>query len=78
MLVSLARIYGGPSLAKTKRLIEIDDNLLSSAREASSSETITGTIDQALRELVAAAARRRDLARMTGGFYSAETDSRPE
>ncbi len=36
----------------TKRLIEIDDELLDMARELADAETIKGTVEEALRRLV--------------------------
>ncbi|MEE8376075.1 MAG: type II toxin-antitoxin system VapB family antitoxin [Acidimicrobiia bacterium] len=36
----------------TKRLIEIDDELLTLARELADAETIKGTVEEALRRLV--------------------------
>ena len=36
----------------TKRLIEIDDELLDMARELADAETIRGTVEEALRKLV--------------------------
>lgn len=36
----------------TKRLIEIDDELLALAREFADAETIKGTVEEALRKLI--------------------------
>ncbi|MEA1902504.1 MAG: type II toxin-antitoxin system VapB family antitoxin [Actinomycetota bacterium] len=36
----------------TKRLIDIDDDLLAQARELADAETIKGTVEEALRRLV--------------------------
>lgn len=36
----------------TKRLIDIDDELLATARELADAETIKGTVEEALRRLV--------------------------
>jgi len=36
----------------TKRLIDIDDDLLAEARELADAETIKGTVEEALRKLV--------------------------
>jgi hypothetical protein len=51
----------------TKRLIEIDDAELRLARESGDFATIKETVSAALRELAAAQARRRDIARLTDG-----------
>ena len=51
----------------TKRLVEIDDELLADAREALAAATIRETVERSLREAVAVSARRRELARLEGG-----------
>lgn len=47
----------------TKRLVDIDDAALGAAREALGTRTIKDTVDVALREASALAARRRHLDR---------------
>jgi Arc/MetJ family transcription regulator len=47
----------------TKRLVEIDDDVLDAARTALETRTIKGTVDRALRDAAAADARRRFLVR---------------
>lgn len=50
-----------------KRLVEIDDALLDSARDALGSEGITGTIRAALEEAVASRARAQQIEWLTSG-----------
>jgi Arc/MetJ family transcription regulator len=45
----------------TKRLIEIDDELLELARELADAETIRGTVEEALRRLVRIESTKRHL-----------------
>ncbi len=45
----------------TKRLIEIDDELLALAREFADAETIKGTVEEALRKLVRIESTKRHI-----------------
>ena len=49
----------------TKTLIEIDDEYLAAAQQALGTATKKDTVNAALREVAALAARRRDLYRLT-------------
>ena len=49
----------------TKTLIEIDDEYLAAAQHALGTTTKKDTVNAALREVAALAARRRDLQRLT-------------
>jgi len=49
----------------TKTLIEIDDEYLAAAQQALGTSTKKDTVNAALREVTALAARRRDLQRLT-------------
>ena len=49
----------------TKTLIEIDDEYLAAAQQALGTSTKKDTVNAALREVAALAARRRDLHRLT-------------
>ena len=51
----------------TKTLIEIDDEYLAAAQQALGTVTKKDTVNAALREVAALAARRRDLHRLTSG-----------
>ena len=51
----------------TKTLVEIDDEYLAAARQALGTATKKDTVNAALREVTALAARRRDLQRLTCG-----------
>jgi Arc/MetJ family transcription regulator len=51
--------------AMTKTLIEIDDEYLAAAQQALGTVTKKDTVNAALREVAALAARRRDLNRLT-------------
>ena len=51
----------------TKTLIDIDENYLAAAQEALHTETKKDTVNAALRQVAALAARRRDLHRLTSG-----------
>ena len=51
----------------TKTLIDIDDEYLAAAQQALGTATKKDTINAALREVAALAARRRDLHRLTSG-----------
>ena len=50
----------------TKRLVEIDDELLDRARAAAGTETIKATVDTALRRLVDHQTALRHVARLRG------------
>ncbi|RIS64244.1 DUF2191 domain-containing protein [Mycobacteroides abscessus] len=50
-----------------KRLVEIDDALLDSAREALGSKGVTGTVRAALEEAVASRARAQQIEWLTSG-----------
>jgi Arc/MetJ family transcription regulator len=50
-----------------KTLIDVDEERLAEARHLLGTRTKKDTINAALKEVVAAAARRRDLARLAGG-----------
>jgi Arc/MetJ family transcription regulator len=54
---------GGAAMAKT--LIEIDEEYLAAAQQILGTATKKDTVNTALREVTALAARRRDLARLT-------------
>lgn len=60
----------------TKRLVDIDDADLDAAREALETSTIKETVATALREAVAAAARRREIERLTAGAMAPLADKR--
>ena len=49
----------------TKTLIDIDDEYLAAAQQALGTTTKKDTVNAALREVTALAARRRDLQRLT-------------
>jgi Arc/MetJ family transcription regulator len=51
----------------TKTLIDIDEDTLAAAAQALHTETKKDTVNTALREAVALAARRRDLQRLSSG-----------
>ena len=51
----------------TKTLIDIDDEYLVAAQQALGTATKKDTVNAALREVAAMAARRRDLQRLTSG-----------
>ena len=51
----------------TKTLVEIDDEYLTAAQQALGTATKKDTVNAALREVAALAARRRDLHRLTSG-----------
>jgi Arc/MetJ family transcription regulator len=50
-----------------KKLVDVDEERLEEARRVLGTRTKKDTINAALGEVVAAAARRRDLARLTSG-----------
>ncbi len=62
----------------TKRLVDIDDSDLQEAQEALATTTMKDTVRLALREVTAAAARRREVERLISGSLSplADKDSR--
>ncbi len=51
----------------TKRLVDIDDDLLAEARELLGAASMKETVNAALREVVAAELRRRHLLRLRTG-----------
>ena len=51
----------------TKTLVEIDDEYLAAAQRALGTATKKDTVNAALREVAALAARRRDLQRLISG-----------
>jgi len=55
---TLCRVY---TSNVTKRLIDIDDELLEMARELADAETIRGTVEEALRRLVRIESTKRHL-----------------
>jgi Arc/MetJ family transcription regulator len=50
-----------------KTLLDIDEQALAAAQDALHTETKKDTVNTALREVAALAARRRDLRRLTSG-----------
>jgi hypothetical protein len=54
----------------TKRLVDIDDDELSLAKGIGGFATIKETVSAGLRELAAADARRREIARLTSGYMA--------
>lgn len=57
-----------------KRLVDIDDADLDAARDALKTRTIKDTVAVALREAAAAAARRREIERLTSGSLAELAD----
>jgi Arc/MetJ family transcription regulator len=58
-----------------KTLIDVDEQYLAAAQQALHTETKKDTVNEALREVAALAARRRDLRRLTsGGLPDLEDD----
>jgi Arc/MetJ family transcription regulator len=53
-----------------KTLIDVDDDDLAAAQQVLHTKTKKDTVNVALREVVALAARRRDLERLTSGALS--------
>jgi Arc/MetJ family transcription regulator len=51
----------------TKTLIDIDEEQLAAAQQALGTQTKKDTVNAALRQVTALAARRRDLRRLTSG-----------
>ena len=51
----------------TKRLVEIDDEVLAAAREALATTTITATVNRALQDAATSARRRQFVARAAAG-----------
>jgi Arc/MetJ family transcription regulator len=64
---SFLRYIDVKEAAMTKTLIEIDDEYLRAAQQALGTATKKDTVNAALREVTALAARRRDLQRLTSG-----------
>jgi Arc/MetJ family transcription regulator len=59
----------------SERLIDVDEEYLAAAQAALHTETAKDTVNAALREVAALAARRRDLLRLTsGGLADLEDD----
>ena len=58
----------------TKRLVDLDDADVASAREALGTKTLKDTVVQALREASASAARRREVERLVSGSMKALAD----
>jgi Arc/MetJ family transcription regulator len=58
----------------TKTLIDVDDDDLAAAQQVLQTDTKKDTVNTALREVVALAARRRDLQRLTSGSLADLTD----
>jgi Arc/MetJ family transcription regulator len=52
-----------------KTLIDVDEEYLAAAQEALHTETKKDTVNAALREVAALAARRRDLQRLADGSW---------
>jgi len=50
-----------------KTIIDVDEDYLAAAQQALHTQTKKDTVNAALREVVALAARRRDLQRLTSG-----------
>ena len=62
-------------VAMAKTLIDVDEQYLAAAQEALHTETKKDTVNAALREVAALAARRRDLQRLaSGGLPDLEDD----
>ncbi len=57
-----------------RTVVDIDDDLLREAREALGTTTKVATVNRALVEVAALAARRRDLKRLMSGDLSALRD----
>lgn len=51
----------------TKRLVDIDDDLLIQAQKVTGASTMKATVNEALRELVMTELRRRHLCRLESG-----------
>lgn len=58
----------------TKTLIDVDDDDLAAAQQALRTKTKKDTVNVALREAVALAARRRDLQRLTSDSLAGLAD----
>jgi Arc/MetJ family transcription regulator len=66
--IALVWIYWVPEgVAMAKTLIDVDEEYLAAAREVLHTETKKDTVNAALREVAALAARRRDLQRLESG-----------
>ena len=66
-----ARRCGSVLEEVAKTLIDVDEEYLAAAQEALHTETKKDTVNMALREVAALAARRRDLQRLTSGGLQA-------
>ena len=64
----------------TKRLIDLDDDLLAAAQRELRTQGISETVREALRQSAASAARARELVWLTGGGLSdmASADARSD
>ena len=64
----------------TKRLIDLDDDLLAAAQRELRTQGISETVREALRQSAASAARARELTWLTGGGLSdlAHADARSD
>ena len=60
-------ILGVEEVAMAKTLIDVDEEYLAAAQEVLQTETKKDTVNAALREVAALAARRRDLVRLASG-----------
>jgi Arc/MetJ family transcription regulator len=60
--------------ATVRTVVEIDEDSLSEARAALGTTTKVETVNRALVEVAALAARRRDLTRLVSGEYSVLAD----
>lgn len=60
-------ILGVKEVEMAKTLIDVDEQYLAAAQEALHTETKKDTVNAALREVAALAARRRDLQRLESG-----------
>lgn len=58
----------------TKRLVDIDDDVLRTAQGIRGTGTIKATVDAGLRELVASEARRREVDRLMDGYLESLKD----
>ena len=60
----------------SKTLIDVDEDLLDQAQAALGTRTKKETVNRALAEAVASAARKREIERLDGGVYADLGDSR--
>jgi Arc/MetJ family transcription regulator len=63
-----------PEVAMTKRLIDIDDELLEQARAALGTDGISDTVRGGLREAIATAARREEIGWLRAGGLAEMAD----